>query len=37
MLFAGGSVKFIKSGINPATWWSIQMINGGEMVGADAY
>jgi prepilin-type N-terminal cleavage/methylation domain-containing protein/prepilin-type processing-associated H-X9-DG protein len=34
-LFLDGSVKFIKSTINPATWWAIATRAGGEIVSAD--
>ncbi|MEO6809324.1 MAG: DUF1559 domain-containing protein [Isosphaeraceae bacterium] len=37
MLFADGSVKFLKSSINPATWWGIQTITGSEVISADSY
>ncbi len=37
MLFADGSVHFIKNTINPATWWALQTINGGEPLSADSY
>lgn len=35
--FADGSVKFIKNSINPTIWFSLQTLNGGEIVSADAY
>jgi prepilin-type N-terminal cleavage/methylation domain-containing protein/prepilin-type processing-associated H-X9-DG protein len=37
MLFGDGSVKFLKNSINPHVWWSIQSINGKEVISADAY
>ncbi|AGA30903.1 DUF1559 domain-containing protein [Singulisphaera acidiphila] len=37
VLFADGSVKAIKSSINPATWWALGTRAGGEVVSADAY
>jgi prepilin-type N-terminal cleavage/methylation domain-containing protein/prepilin-type processing-associated H-X9-DG protein len=37
MLFADGSVHFLKSTINPTTWWGLQTIRGGEIIQADAY
>ncbi|MEO6808861.1 MAG: DUF1559 domain-containing protein [Isosphaeraceae bacterium] len=37
MLFADGSVKFIKDTINPVTWFSIQTMRGGEVISSDAY
>jgi prepilin-type processing-associated H-X9-DG protein len=32
-----GSVRFVKSSINPATWWALATMAGGEVVSADAY
>jgi len=37
MLFGDDSVRFIKNTINPATWWGIQTIAGGEVISADAF
>jgi prepilin-type processing-associated H-X9-DG protein len=37
ILFADGSVKFIKNGINMATWWALGSKDGGEVVSADSY
>lgn len=37
MLFADGSVRFLKDSINPATWWSLQTIAGGEAISADQF
>ncbi len=37
VLFADGSVHFIKDSINPATWWAINTIKGREVVSADSY
>ncbi len=37
VLFADGSVKFIKSTISQATWWSLGTIDGGEVVSADSF
>ena len=36
-LFADGSVRFVKSGINQLTWMSIGSIDGGEVVSSDSY
>jgi prepilin-type N-terminal cleavage/methylation domain-containing protein/prepilin-type processing-associated H-X9-DG protein len=36
MVFGDGSVKFIKNSINATTWWSINTINGQEVVSADS-
>ncbi len=36
-LFGDGSVHFIKSTINGASWRALGSVNGGEIVGADAY
>jgi len=35
--FGDGSVKFIKSTINPTTWQALGTIAGGEVVSADAF
>lgn len=35
MVFADGSVRFLKDTIDAAIWWSIQTMQGGEIVGAD--
>jgi prepilin-type processing-associated H-X9-DG protein len=37
VLFADGSVKFVKDTITPSIWWSIGSRAGGETVSADAY
>jgi prepilin-type N-terminal cleavage/methylation domain-containing protein/prepilin-type processing-associated H-X9-DG protein len=37
VLFADGSVHFVKSSINIRTWMSLGTIAGGEVIGADAY
>jgi prepilin-type processing-associated H-X9-DG protein len=37
MVFGDGSVKFVKNSISPTIWWSIQTINGKEVVSADAF
>ncbi|MDR3634308.1 MAG: DUF1559 domain-containing protein [Isosphaeraceae bacterium] len=37
MAFGDGSVKFIKNAIDPNIWWSIQTINGQEVVSGDAF
>jgi prepilin-type N-terminal cleavage/methylation domain-containing protein/prepilin-type processing-associated H-X9-DG protein len=37
VLFADGSVKFIKSTINQLTWWSLGTRAGGEVISADSY
>jgi len=37
MLFMDGSVKFIKSSVNPVTYYSIATPDGGETVSADSY
>jgi prepilin-type N-terminal cleavage/methylation domain-containing protein/prepilin-type processing-associated H-X9-DG protein len=36
-LFADGSVKFVKDSIAQLTWMALGTMNGGEVVGADAY
>jgi prepilin-type N-terminal cleavage/methylation domain-containing protein/prepilin-type processing-associated H-X9-DG protein len=37
ILFADGSVKFIKSSISQTTWWALGTRAGGEVVSADSY
>ncbi|MFO0954327.1 MAG: DUF1559 domain-containing protein [Isosphaeraceae bacterium] len=37
VLFGDGSVKFVKDTINGQTWVSINSINAGEVISADAY
>jgi hypothetical protein len=37
VLFADGSVKFIKDSINQPTWWALGTKAGGEVISADAY
>jgi prepilin-type N-terminal cleavage/methylation domain-containing protein/prepilin-type processing-associated H-X9-DG protein len=37
VLFADGSVKFIKSSVNKVTWWALGSKAGGETISADAY
>jgi prepilin-type processing-associated H-X9-DG protein len=37
MLFADGSVRFLKSSINPTPWRALATRNFGEIVSADAY
>ncbi len=37
MLFADGSIRFVKSTINLATWFALQTIHNGEIVSADAF
>jgi prepilin-type N-terminal cleavage/methylation domain-containing protein/prepilin-type processing-associated H-X9-DG protein len=32
-----GSVRFIKTSVNPNTWWAIATYNGGEVVSADSF
>ena len=34
---ADGSVKFIKTSINPVTWWALGSRNQGEVISSDAY
>ena len=36
-VFGDGSVKFLKNGINPQIWYSLQTIKGGEIVSGDSY
>ena len=36
-LFADGSVRFIKNGINPTVWQALATRAGGEIVGSDQY
>jgi prepilin-type processing-associated H-X9-DG protein/prepilin-type N-terminal cleavage/methylation domain-containing protein len=37
VLFADGSVKFIKSTVNMKTWWALGTLSGDEAVSADSY
>jgi prepilin-type N-terminal cleavage/methylation domain-containing protein/prepilin-type processing-associated H-X9-DG protein len=37
VLFADGSVKFIKNSIAPQTWWALGTKSGGEVISADSY
>jgi prepilin-type N-terminal cleavage/methylation domain-containing protein/prepilin-type processing-associated H-X9-DG protein len=37
VLFADGSTKFVKSTVNPTTWWAVGSRSGGEVVSADSY
>lgn len=37
MLFADGSVRFLKNSINPTIWYGLQTINNREVIGADSY
>jgi prepilin-type N-terminal cleavage/methylation domain-containing protein/prepilin-type processing-associated H-X9-DG protein len=37
VLFADGSVKFIKSTVSPPTWWALGSRAGSEVISADAY
>jgi len=36
-LFADGSVKFIKTSVNPPTWFGLQTMRSGEVISADSY
>jgi prepilin-type processing-associated H-X9-DG protein len=37
VLIGDGSVRFIKSSINGATWRGLGTVSGGEVISADAY
>ncbi len=37
MLFADGSVRYIKDSINPATWWGINTMQGTEVISNDQF
>jgi prepilin-type N-terminal cleavage/methylation domain-containing protein/prepilin-type processing-associated H-X9-DG protein len=37
LLFADGSVRFVKSTIANPVWWSLGSRNGGEVISADSY
>jgi prepilin-type processing-associated H-X9-DG protein len=37
LLFADGSVRFVKSSISDSVWWSLGSRNGGEAISADSY
>jgi prepilin-type processing-associated H-X9-DG protein len=35
--FGDGSVRFIKTSINPTTWFALQTTHNGEVVSSDSY
>jgi prepilin-type N-terminal cleavage/methylation domain-containing protein/prepilin-type processing-associated H-X9-DG protein len=37
VLFADGSTRFIKSTVNPQTWWALGSRAGGEVLSSDSY
>jgi prepilin-type N-terminal cleavage/methylation domain-containing protein/prepilin-type processing-associated H-X9-DG protein len=37
VLFADGSVKFVKDSVNQRTWWALGTRAGGEVVSSDSY
>jgi prepilin-type processing-associated H-X9-DG protein len=37
VLFADGSVKFMKNSVSPDTWRALGSVGGGEVISADAY
>jgi prepilin-type N-terminal cleavage/methylation domain-containing protein/prepilin-type processing-associated H-X9-DG protein len=37
VLFADGSVRFVKSTVAPATWWALGTRGGGEVLSSDSY
>jgi hypothetical protein len=37
MLFADGSVHFLRTGIDPATYNALGSRNGGEVISGDAF
>jgi prepilin-type N-terminal cleavage/methylation domain-containing protein/prepilin-type processing-associated H-X9-DG protein len=37
VVFADGSVHFIKDTVNSYTWWALQTIRNGEVISSDAY
>jgi prepilin-type N-terminal cleavage/methylation domain-containing protein/prepilin-type processing-associated H-X9-DG protein len=37
ILFADGSVRFVKDSVNTNAWWALGSRNGGEVLSADAY
>jgi prepilin-type processing-associated H-X9-DG protein len=37
VLFGDGSVRFVKSTVNQATWIALGSINGAEVISADSY
>jgi prepilin-type N-terminal cleavage/methylation domain-containing protein/prepilin-type processing-associated H-X9-DG protein len=37
VVFADGSVHFVKNSVNLLTWWSLGTRNGAEIISADAY
>jgi len=34
--FLDGSVRFVKDGVNPQTWWAIATRAGGEVIAGDS-
>jgi len=36
-LLADGSVRFIKTSVNPQSWYALATPNGGEVLSADSY
>jgi prepilin-type N-terminal cleavage/methylation domain-containing protein/prepilin-type processing-associated H-X9-DG protein len=37
ILFADGSVRYVKDSVNTTVWWALGSRNGGEVVSADGY
>ena len=37
VLFADGSIHFVKSSISNVVWWALGSKNGGEVVSSDSY
>ena len=37
VLFADGSVRFVKDSINQATWWALGTRANGEVISSDSY
>ena len=37
ILFADGSVRFVKDGVGRLVWWALGTRNGGEVISSDSY
>jgi prepilin-type processing-associated H-X9-DG protein len=37
VLLCDGSIRAIKNSINPAAWWALGTMNGGEVISADSF
>ena len=37
LMMMDGSVRFVKSSVNPVTWWALGSRDEGETISADSY